>query len=746
MSARQLRKLRKQQELQSFQTETSNAGHNSDQDEEEIRPKTRTNVFSAFSALADAEGAGDVESENSEQHDDSNAAKHADLQTEPVGAEGLSEATQVRTKKNKRPKKKKKGKPAKDSPLKESPEKRAGEKTDEMDEMDEIDRAIRELRLEHPRLSGAAGEPATALAEASQRLSELFRINFVHLKVINEMRRLFGKEAIETAEAEDSGTNSVHSRRLRQMPRDVDLETFLKGTPGQTISGVLLRRNPFIDGRSHWPRGSPGGLTMSVVGDGQSEEVEFAFVHDKDYEAQEVNFFALVQMYDPLRLVHFLRQNPYHVSTLIQVSKVAKRDQNSALAAELCERALFTFGRVSISTFRKKLEQGKARMNFNRPENRQFWLAGYNYIKSLIMKGTFRTALEWIKLFIGISPDDPYGLLNWAHVLAIRAYESQWFIDLCASGLLDGDGDGRIPAGAYIKQTLVLARLQCGDEAGAKTTLLQGMRQLPWLYAALFSAVNLDTPRGIWGVQPRDAEETLHTELYINLTKTLWNNAQATALLSEVGANIPKVDASLLPPSAWVSLSTARFVYLDDTPSLMALVPRGLLHATPNWDFDPLPPPRELNIFSSPDQELPWVSASHEDPFARFQRHGREEGQPREVRGDPREELEAFANDEQVAPETRGMLRRFLDLVMPVGMSSNEGGTGTPADPAPRLPGAWTEDDIFGDYENERDVWGGNAEDAWEGDDDFDGGVDDFGDSPNPADEDNRDPDPERTS
>ena len=94
-----------------------------------------------------------------------------------------------------------------------------------------------------------------------------------------------------------------------------------------------------------------------------------------------------------IMLTCLLRELAYHVSTLLQVSSVAKQDQNMALAGELCERALFTFGRVTTSTFRQDVEHGRARLDFRRPENRQFWLAGYHFLKSLIRKGTYRTAL-----------------------------------------------------------------------------------------------------------------------------------------------------------------------------------------------------------------------------------------------------------------------------------------------------------------------------------------------------------------
>lgn len=697
MASRQLRKLRKLQELSTPREE----GHDesSSDGEEPVQTKPRANAFAAFAALG-----GEEDEDEDKASDGDHSEPNAEAAEEPA-----PEPTPTPVRKNKASKKKKRKKAA-----------RPPTEPEHVDpDEDEIDRAIQELNL------NSRGGEDVVLPKAWQQLARLFAINFHHLKVINEMRRVFGNEVIVAAQTEDGaqGPTGGRSRRARQMPREMDLETFLRGIPGKGISDVILRRNPFIDGRSHWPRASAGGLTMTTVGNAEGESVEFAFSHDDAYSRMEAQFFMFVQMHDPMQLVYFLQKNPYHVSTLIQVSKVAKQDQNSALAAELCERALFTFGRITVSRFRKKLEEGKATMDFRRPENRQFWLAGYNYIKSLVMKGTYRTALEWAKLFLGISTHDPYGMINWIHPLAIRSHEARWFIELCDTHLLCAV-DPEIPTAMYIRQTLVLAKLQLGDAVGAEASLIKGMEELPWLYGAIFSALNLDTPKSIWGVTPRDPEEELHTQLYIHMAKDLWNNAQATALLAKAGSLARKVDASTLPPPPFVTLNTARFIYLDNTPALMAVVPRNMLHAAPNFDFDPLPPAKEDNIFSSKSQELPWAATSNDEFTARLAQMERERA-PGQIPEEQLRELEEVANDESVPEAERGILRRFLDAIMPLGVLG--GGNIEAADSeddddlAPRVPGAW-EDDEGGIYEAEH---GDDFEDV----DDFGDTVDDFGDT-----------------
>lgn len=266
------------------------------------------------------------------------------------------------------------------------------------------------------------------------------------------------------------------------------------------------------------------------------------------------------------------------------------------------ERALFTFGRAAPSQFAIKLSLGKARLQFARPENREFWLAGYQYIKSLIMKGTYRTALEWAKLLLALDPEnDPYCMLLMIHHLALRAYESQYVLEIYENRML-GDWNTFI---AHVSPSLALAAMQLREAVRARSLLKQSIQKLPWLFCRLFQELNLDNPPpSIWGAEPRTDAENLFSEIYIRQTKDLWNAPEATALLVEVAHASDKLNYHDLPKldNKHITLDVARFVYLDNTPSLMALVPSQLLHRSNNSDSDPLPPDR--NIFSWDSQRM----------------------------------------------------------------------------------------------------------------------------------------------
>ncbi|KAK7747646.1 hypothetical protein SLS62_008972 [Diatrype stigma] len=662
MSSRQLRKLQKQKELAALEAKDQAAAESEEESEDEqpVR-KSKPSAFSGFAALGgmdDEEGEDDAD----EDEDKNGKAESTQPANTPNAPEPVSEPERTETPKSSSKKSKKKKKKAKKAESTSSAPKQSG--ASKKDEIDEIDRAIQELNLSKKAAAVSSANADLATSRAYERICELLRVNTHHLKVINEMRHLFGRDAIAAAQSEEEEEQARIRRTRQASQQNVDLETYLKGQPGKALPEVTLRRNPFLPGKETWPRASTEGLTMKQIKDGaaitQPGEVEFAFAHDEGYNKLEGQFFGLVQMYDPMQLVHFLHRHPYHISSLIQVSKVAKQDQNSALSADLCERALFTFGRVSISAFRQKLEEGKARLDFRRPENRQFWLAGYHYLKSLVMKGTYRTALEWAKLLLSMDLTDPYGVIHFMHPLAIRAHESKWFIDFCDSEALDECDTAQ----DYIRQTLVLARLQQKDAAGAKSLLIEGMERLPWLYSGLFKALNLDIPKSIWGLQPRNQHENLFVELYIHQTKNLWDNAQAMSLLKEAGGQAKKPDYSSLATTPLAGRNVGRFVYLDNTPALMGVVPGGMLSESPNWEFDPLPPPLEDNLFSYDTQRFPWEPSSSGRGFGhghdhielqiprdrrqlrRFLERIRREGAPAEVQHVIERAIEEAANEE----------------------------------------------------------------------------------------------------
>lgn len=280
MSTRQLRKLQKQRELEAKNVQESE-GSDGDAEDDEIAPvvaKPRANLFAAL--------LGEEAEEEAEGDDDAEESKE---QASTVDTPVEESAAATTSRKNK--KKKKKGK------------KKAAVPTQDVEhsEDDEIDRAIKELKIEQR--SEAGSIPSNAPAS-----NGLFKIDPYNLKAVHEMRNLFGRETIESANAEEEEQRRGGDHGL--IPQQVDLETFLRGpTNARKLPEVSRRRNVFIQGREHWPMSTTGGLSMKELGktaDGAG--VEYTYAHDQEYDEIQAMFFAQVQMGDPMRMVHLLGQ------------------------------------------------------------------------------------------------------------------------------------------------------------------------------------------------------------------------------------------------------------------------------------------------------------------------------------------------------------------------------------------------------------------------------------------------------
>lgn len=313
---------------------------------------------------------------------------------------------------------------------------------------------------------------------------------------------------------------------------------------------------------------------------------------------------------------------------------------------------------------------------------------------------------------------------HFIHFLAIRAYQAQWFIDFIDE--LEKTSDNRDTL--YLRQTVVLAKLQLNDMAGAKAELEAGMRRVPWLYCALYQELGLDAPPSIWGISAESDSRQFWTKLYLYQTKDLWNNTSASSLLQQVAKSLDKVDTSSLPvDDPPPDLSATRLAYLEGQTSIIGVAPRALLDMQPNYEFDPLPPPEEENIFTGSGCRLPWLergdhgaqavehqmAAQLQNLLERRQQRQAGQGQPQGGPGaffpeEDDEQIEALLNqhpeirqemDETGAPRnTPGIFDTVMrlirgDIARTEAGAEDEDDDGFETPDEGPLPGAWPDDD-----------------------------------------------------
>ncbi|KAL9097272.1 MAG: hypothetical protein Q9165_000699 [Trypethelium subeluteriae] len=558
MSSRALRKAQKEREEQElFADQEIEDADEPDESRSASRPQK-----SLFSMLDEAEG---EHSQYDDDEDEQELGEGGIQQTrETAGTENLGPTpTAKRKRKKKKATKEKKG--------------IIEERTQDA-QMDEIDAALQALSTK----SNTAKPDTATVSSVDPEVEELWKLLSVdtsHLHATNEMRRLFGRTAVE-----DEG----EGRRNRGQQHG-GLAAAI-GSRGASLADLARKRNIFIQGRESWPSAPSGGLGMEVVEKRPDGSVEYSFVHNGSYGDSQRQFEACVASMDPERMIQHLHFNPYHIATLLQVSEIAKHQGDHAIAGELLERALFSFGRAVHSTFSNNLSHGKARLSFLRAENREFWLAVWRFIGSLSMRSLFRTSYEWLKLLLALDPfNDPYRICLTIDQYAIRSKQVEHFLDIYKA--MDKPWVwGKLP---NIQLSRGLAINHAKTLNNGKQQLYQSAARWPWITARLFQELEIDqVPTSIWGSMPRTEREILEMEMYVKRAKNIWNTPEAKELLVEVVSAIPTGLKANNPDDSPITVDEARHILLTEDPELIKHIPKEMISKVASAS-DPLPPPEE---------------------------------------------------------------------------------------------------------------------------------------------------------
>ncbi|KAF1960314.1 DUF654-domain-containing protein [Byssothecium circinans] len=579
MSSRALRRAQreleeKKQLEQLAQEKAEEEQEEEEEEEEEDQPPVAKSKASLFAMLGDAD--------DDEQEDVDEDVEPADDASEP-------ETKEENRPKKKTKKKKKKGK-GKAKPVQDT------QTPTQSRELDEIDQALLALNVKSNAKSGSElEEPASAISEEKQHLYSALRVDKEHLHAANEMKKLFGRAALHGTDDDEP-----RARQQRGLQGGIAAAVAGRNAPGKrNLASVGLRRNIFIQGKEEWPRATSGGLGMEVVEKRSDGTVEYRFVHATSYQSVQQQFETCVASMDPERMIQLLHFNPYHISTLLQVSEIAKQQRDNATAGELLERTLFSFGRSVHSTFAHNLSQGKARLDFRRPENREFWLAVWRYIGTLGVRATWRTAFEWSKLILSMSPeDDPYCLRLLIDQLALRGREPQALVDIVGSDHLQRTW--RIPPNLAYSVALAHDRLKRPQEA--RKALRSAIKEYPWIASRLCKELDISPiPKSVWGKEPNGDHQELLCQLYVPQAKDLWNTTEGTTLLVEVCYSFEEPLSAGDKPyllSEFNEVDLARHVILSDNQPLINLLdPRVKSKFTST--SDPLPPADNVKSYST---------------------------------------------------------------------------------------------------------------------------------------------------
>ena len=327
---------------------------------------------------------------------------------------------------------------------------------------------------------------------------------------------------------------------------------------------------------------------------------------------------------------------------------------------------MFSFGRSVHSSFTAALGEGKARLDFRRPENREFWLAAWRYVNNLGQRGTWRTAYEWAKLVLSLDPEgDPYRICLVLDQLALRGGQSEHLLQLSRIPFY-ADDLWRSRPNIDISSALAEFKLKQAQECRA--SLVQCVEDYPWIFPRLFQELNIDRiPKSVWGKSPPTDRAKFECELYVHNAKDLWNTPEAISFLVEVVESVGiastgvkgKTD-TILPSHGPITLDEARHVLLSGVPSLIILIPREYT-TMPTSSSDPLPPPDDVPSYDPAPPAHPQ-GAAYPTPF---EAAGGFDTPPEEGTPNPRApgENQRVVGEAQELQGLQGFFRRFIPWI-----------------------------------------------------------------------------------
>ena len=289
MSSRALRRAQKELEERQRLEEATRLEEEEDDDDDVAPPIQKSSLFAML---------GEAEKEGEEEEVEEEASAEEETTPKPVLPAPKG------TKKSKKKKKKGKGK-AKASAPAPDPRKSSHSSKEITSGMDEIDRALLALDIK-----SSGGEDTSQqtqhISEEIQQLCSVLSVDTQHLQAANEMRKLFGRAAVQTNQGDDGAR-----RRGRGHPQGgIAGAVAGRNAPGQrNVPSIGLRKNIFMPGKEEWPRATTGGLGMEVVSKNNDGTVEYRFVHNRTYQSVQQEFEVCVASMDPDRMVQLLQFN-----------------------------------------------------------------------------------------------------------------------------------------------------------------------------------------------------------------------------------------------------------------------------------------------------------------------------------------------------------------------------------------------------------------------------------------------------
>ncbi|KAL7413126.1 transcriptional repressor TCF25-domain-containing protein [Mrakia frigida] len=321
------------------------------------------------------------------------------------------------------------------TPSRQTPGSKGAKSTPSKDAMgmDELDRALLEIKakfgdLDQPATStSTSSQPAESTSSSSYALRTLLSVDLKNLDADAELRKFFGSKVVGNAASSSSSSSGKRGTLLKThlaKPRG-------NWPPPNTFLGLGMRE--LTEGEVKEKRRGMGSKGLKDKEDGSgSAERWWTFEHGGGWREAERQFLGAVGSHDPNQLFALLQVFPYHTDTILQMGEVYRQQADLSQASEYIDRALFAFERAFAPGF--NIAQGNVRLDFDRVENRGFYLALIRNLQFLGRRGCWVTSFTFAKLLLAMDPHtDPQASLLWLDFLAIKSNSHTWLLSLLST-------------------------------------------------------------------------------------------------------------------------------------------------------------------------------------------------------------------------------------------------------------------------------------------------------------------------
>ncbi|KAI0269358.1 transcriptional repressor TCF25-domain-containing protein [Gloeopeniophorella convolvens] len=497
------------------------------------------------------------------------------------------------------------------------------------DDKDDFDRALDELSTKYSDIKIAGSSASSGKVVSSRSVQEeyhkLLSVSLSHLNPDAEMRRFFGAKVISASQAAPGSSSGARRQPTNQRSN-------------------LTRPKP-----TWWPAKLREGLTLRPLTDLEvSEKAEFGIWDDdeerywtieysKRYKGATLAFMQTVLSGDPEGFYAILQRVPWHADTILQLAELYSHREEHSQAADFIERALFTYERTFVGAF--TFTNGLNRLDFDRVENRPFFLALHRQVIDLQRRGIYRTAFEYARLLLSLDPwSDPHGAYLHLDFLAVKTGMHTWllsFYDLFATKAPSSSAEksrsdrapvNALPGWAYARALAL--RAEDGDRESQSTAALkQAVLEFPSVVPlladkaeiALSADVRSKPAFRIYTRHDTSSEEeaVLHllSHLYVQRSHTLWKDPSRASWFAEVVTNLVQTGKLPSKPTATAGFgrlrdlasrgegefkkSVYRHVVVLGAPaqSLLSYIPASVTTSN-SLACDPLPPPRAQSLYN----------------------------------------------------------------------------------------------------------------------------------------------------